>query len=977
MKIDLTCPVELWQYSMPSQQEPECTFVLNNLSDKVVVSVQVTLICHDREGKLLYRQIERIQGLSAGGGERFSIMLLPGQWQDVAGIELVIEKVWFDDATIWRRGNTTLTEFTPNALPPGRALDELQFVAGKDAVGYPQEQDHVWMCVCGRPNSKNNQRCCRCARRAETVFASYQKDNVDQLIAVHEQKLREISAQANQKASQLIQEQEAFSRHHQNHRKLVFRLGLGAAAAAMVLAVLLLWVLPSLRYSQAQNLLADSKFGEAKAAFAQMGAYGDSALQVIRCDYLQAKSDREAGTLDGLQKAADGFLALGDYEDSRQLWQQCIYQMGQMELALGAYESAAELFQQLGDYQDSADQLKETTYQQADKLMEGDGLSAAQALFRSLGTYKQSAEKVLACEYAMALMAEENNDLQAAIQHYEILEDYRDAPQRLQADCYSLAEAKLAEGAAEEAGLLYLQAGDYQDARLKANNSLYQLGQQTMQDGDYAKAEELFEQIQPYLDSEGLAFECQYRQGEAALQAMDYARAAELFAGIPYHKDAGEKAKESQYLQAKLLLDQGSAAEAVALLENLGSYQDSAELLEQTRYELAGQAMSAGEYAQAATLYEAAGKYLDSVTLARQARYQAGQAALVKQDYQAAAEAFTALGKYQDAPEKLATAVYQLAMQQKAQGDMSKAAELLSTLPQGDETQTQLLEITLAEAKNKQDAGDLEGASALYLALGDVPEAKDGYATSQYQLALQLIGKGEPVKAGGIFEALGDFQDAAAQAAACYEQAFGEAAAAAREAFQRKDYRVVVESLDGLDLASPPQEYKDLRNLYNQACYAYANLLYGEGKPFEALPYYQRVPGYRDVAESKLTRRIYLVLGTWESATGKQAVFRADGTCNLMGQELYYDVDAYALLTGDSPERLSLTHKISSITQTRMTLRGSEQGSTVYKFTHISAEAPEPAATPANPLDEMLVQEEDNATPKPTHEQTASPALSI
>lgn len=68
MKIDLTCPVELWQYAMPAEDASECTFVMNNLSDKVVTSIQVTLACFDREDMLLFRQTERIQGLKAAWG---------------------------------------------------------------------------------------------------------------------------------------------------------------------------------------------------------------------------------------------------------------------------------------------------------------------------------------------------------------------------------------------------------------------------------------------------------------------------------------------------------------------------------------------------------------------------------------------------------------------------------------------------------------------------------------------------------------------------------------------------------------------------------------------------------------------------------------------------------------------------------------------------------------------------------------------
>ena len=205
MKIDLTCPVELWQYAMPTEDDADCTFVMNNLSDKVVVSVQVTLKCFDKEDMLLFSQTERIQGLKAGVGERFSIMLLPSQWRDVEGVDLVIEKVWFDDSTIWRRGNAPLTYYKSNALPGGRALDQLRFVAGKDAVGYPCVQDQVWLCVCGRANALESDRCCRCERRRDAVFASYSPENVAHVIAAHEQKL----AMAARKARDLTRRKTA------------------------------------------------------------------------------------------------------------------------------------------------------------------------------------------------------------------------------------------------------------------------------------------------------------------------------------------------------------------------------------------------------------------------------------------------------------------------------------------------------------------------------------------------------------------------------------------------------------------------------------------------------------------------------------------------------------------------------------------------------------------------------------------------
>ena len=279
MKIDLTCPVELWQYAMPTEDDADCTFVMNNLSDKVVVSVQVTLKCFDKEDMLLFSQTERIQGLKAGVGERFSIMLLPSQWRDVEGVDLVIEKVWFDDSTIWRRGNAPLTYYKSNALPGGRALDQLRFVAGKDAVGYPCVQDQVWLCVCGRANALESDRCCRCERRRDAVFASYSPENVAHVIAAHEQKLAMAARKAREENNLVIEKQEVQRASKRRRRRMTVWIASLSAAAVALAAVIVLWVVPAVRYQSAVGLMNGGQFDEARAAFSAMGDYGDAKEQ--------------------------------------------------------------------------------------------------------------------------------------------------------------------------------------------------------------------------------------------------------------------------------------------------------------------------------------------------------------------------------------------------------------------------------------------------------------------------------------------------------------------------------------------------------------------------------------------------------------------------------------------------------------------------------------------------------------------------
>ena len=65
MRIDLTCPVELWHFQMPTKSYPVCTVQLYNLSEKTVASVQACFLCYDGDGEQIARHVERVQGLDA------------------------------------------------------------------------------------------------------------------------------------------------------------------------------------------------------------------------------------------------------------------------------------------------------------------------------------------------------------------------------------------------------------------------------------------------------------------------------------------------------------------------------------------------------------------------------------------------------------------------------------------------------------------------------------------------------------------------------------------------------------------------------------------------------------------------------------------------------------------------------------------------------------------------------------------------
>ena len=175
MKSDLTCPVEVVSVAIQRENEDTkdngqilCYIEFFNLSDKVIDSIQMNIICFDAEDTRLGGRLVRA-GVHGEPRERFAGAFAPEHVDGVARVEASVEKVWYQDGVIWRREERNVREYTPNALPPGRELDRLRSVAGADAVGYAREDDTVWLCVCGRANRTSDDQCLRCGReRAKT-----------------------------------------------------------------------------------------------------------------------------------------------------------------------------------------------------------------------------------------------------------------------------------------------------------------------------------------------------------------------------------------------------------------------------------------------------------------------------------------------------------------------------------------------------------------------------------------------------------------------------------------------------------------------------------------------------------------------------------------------------------------------------------------------------------------------------------------
>lgn len=949
MRIDLTCPAELWRYELPRSGYPACELMLYNLGEKTIVSVEVTVILTDRDGEETQRVIYRAHDLDGRPATAFAVTVPVEEGVQAQGLEVMIDKVWFEGSSVWRRGKYALSEYTPNTLPNSRSLEMLRYVAGSNAVGFPQEQDGLWVCVCGRPNAAEERVCARCHREREQVFVQFNREAIEKLAAQREQQLSLKAKAAREDASrlQLQREKEYDAKRRKRHRILA-----GAGACVLCVgaaygAVFHLW--PYLRYRGAVGDMEAGRYDQARAVFADMGDYAEASANVNRCLYLAAEADlTDEADEATLLAARDTFIALGAYEDAPALLQEADWLRANLLLSQGDTATAAALYTSLADYKDSAAQLKECAYRDAKALLDARAFGDAREAFLALGDYSDAAEQARECVYQAAADALATGDAASAIEQFGTIEGYRDADDQRKAAYYLYGTHLASAGDMVAAGDAFLAAGDYEDALDQARVRLYAPAQAAYDDQDYQTAAALYGRILGYEDATDKYQECTLTLAQRAMQDREYQLAQTLLATLPgSYENVLELRQECIYLPASNSLTAKDWQAAVDGFSQISTYKDSADKLTQARYGLAAQKAAEGDYAAAVTLYELLGSYKDSESSLRTARYNLGVACLEEGSLAEAEALFTLLGDYKDSEDKLLEIRFRLAQSVYDAGDYATARAQFAALSgygQADEM-TAACDYALAGAA--AEAGRTLDAAAMYASLGDYEDAAEQARALYYTLGTQALGSGQTLSAARLFAKASGYQDADALAESSFDAYYQEAAISAQDAMDNGEYALAATLLGHMDLTELPEKYAGLDEMWQEACYQEAQALYAAGKPYEALAYYRAIPDYRDVAQ-RLERTCYLILGQWATSDGRIYTFREDSTCILNGENLYFQADTYALSTGATPDKLVQTHSVSSINATSMTLKDTRTGSVqTLRLTKVAESEPLATATPA------------------------------
>lgn len=108
-------------------------------------------------------------------------------------------------------------------------------------------------------------------------------------------------------------------------------------------------------------------------------------------DYRKAIDLYNRGNYDA---AIDAFHALGDFEDSQELFTRSHYWAAMTRMEAGNYSEALPRFLKLGDFEDSAARAIECKYQMAVAAFEAGNYQDAQNYFQDVADYKQSPEYI-------------------------------------------------------------------------------------------------------------------------------------------------------------------------------------------------------------------------------------------------------------------------------------------------------------------------------------------------------------------------------------------------------------------------------------------------------------------------------------------------------------------------------------------------------------------------------------------------------
>ena len=532
MRIDQTCPVEAWKVTLPTAETPSCDVTLFNLSSLQVVSVEVTILLSSADGEETAKGTYRGRGLNGAPGKTFHMTVPVEGYITPERYEITVDKVWYDNASVWRREKENMISYEPNNLHRSAQLTTLRSIAGDMSSGYPDQQDGLWVCVCGRPNLDETTVCARCHREKAEVFEKYSREAIAAIVAQREEALAEHGRDTLRQTSRKYADEKDFVR-----RKGKFAWVWKLIAALVIIAGLAFagyeYGLPFVKYELAMKAFEEGDYAEAAEQFEALGEYKDAPHmvqycllcheneQLTKCNILPAE---EYAQHLAILNALDDFEADIDGEtvSAADLRLDCDWKHAEYLFQNARYDEAEALYTALGDQYEAPARRKEIEYIRACDLFDDARWEEARAAFSALGDYQDSADRYLETWYTPAVTAMEVGDTETALALLGEIPGHRDADTLILKIHYGEGVRLRAEGKINEAAEAFYLAKGYEDAEAQANEGFYVPASVAYEIMEYEEAALRFAKIRGYRDAEEKWRDATLKAADKAISQINY-----------------------------------------------------------------------------------------------------------------------------------------------------------------------------------------------------------------------------------------------------------------------------------------------------------------------------------------------------------------------------------------------------------------------------------------------------------------------
>jgi len=293
----------------------------------------------------------------------------------------------------------------------------------------------------------------------------------------------------------------------QKPKRKVVTIGAIALGLCIFIVLLITFIIPTIKYYTALNLLEDDKYIDAIEKFSHLSDFRDSKTMIQECSYQEANDLLALGSYDD---ASEKFIEIGEFKDSQDMIYECKFQKAHNFLEMDSFDEAIELYTELGEYSYSSKMIKECNYEKAFSLLEEDSYFKSRKLFKSLEDYKRSETMVNEVTYAKGRDSMKREEYDIAISAFRSLKtiEFKDASELLTKAHHTKGVSLYNEENLIGAYTAFSEIPEYLDTSQKLddleveiyNLAVKQYKYKTEKDVKYAKS--LFEAIETYKDSE-------------------------------------------------------------------------------------------------------------------------------------------------------------------------------------------------------------------------------------------------------------------------------------------------------------------------------------------------------------------------------------------------------------------------------------------------------------------------------------------